>query len=111
MTTDLDLDFSLEQEFRISHDGRLIVVDYDETDGEPVWFEDGGNEIFDFWMGEDPSGASSAIWYDKALASAKAKPVLDTSNLTELKEGDSSLLSHPENFEFPLQWDLVRGFL
>ena len=107
MTTD----FSLEQEFRISHDGRLIVVDYDETDGEAIYFEDGGNEVFDFWMGEDTSGASSAIWYDKALASAKAKPVLDTSNLTELKDGDSVLLSHPENFEFPLQWDLIRGFL
>jgi hypothetical protein len=62
-------------------------------------------------MSEDPSGVSSAIWYDKALASAKAKPVLDTSNLTEIREGDSMLLSHPENFEFPLQWDLIRGFL
>lgn len=100
----------LEQEFRISLDGRLIVVDYDD-DGEPVWFEDGGNEIFDFWMGEDPSGTLSAIWYDKVLANAKAKPPLDVTDLTELKEGDPMLLSHPENFQFPLQWDLIRGFL
>lgn len=106
-----DTDFSLEQEFRVSHDGRLVVIDYDETDGEPVWFEDGGNEIFDFWMSEDPSGVQAALWYDRALYSAKAKPPLDVTGLTELKDGDSVLLSHPENFQFPLQWDLVRGFL
>jgi hypothetical protein len=97
-------------QFLITIDNRFVLVDY-LANGEAFSFENAGNEIFDYWIGQDPSGVKAALWYNECLKQAKEKPLLDISEIPELQEGDVSLMTHPENFEIPAQWDSTRELI
>ena len=99
----------METEFRISKEGELVLVEL-FANGEPMCYENGGAEIFDYWFHCEDE-VQAALWYDKCLLNAKNKPMLDVSSIPRLTDGDRIDLSHPENFQHPEQWDEMKDLL
>lgn len=99
----------METEFRITNEGELVLVDL-YPNGEPMCYENGGAEIFEYWF-HNEDAVAAALWYNKCLNAAKNKPILDISNLPRLQDGDMIDLSHPENFQHLEQWDEIKDLL